>query len=459
VSDYEPRLRAALQRAADQAPTPAVFDRGLTRRVRMRLLARVSIAVTTVAVLVGGSVVAGTRLFSAPTPKPANQDESVGPWTRNLYVLDPANLGDRSFVRAFAETSVPRLLHGLTAGYYTAGYDPQMTLSPDGSRLYVVSSFTAAGIDSYRNVIDTYDTRTGKRLSRTTLPELDGTNKDRTLHKLPVFAPDFVSSLDGRRLYLGETTIRRGPVRRKTLLGTFDTATSELLPNSIEIPDCDVRVLLPGAADSLVVACSATGEARSVPATNFVYFLEVADDGSAASFERLDLSAADTLAWAVRSADGRTIYAVTRDAHVYGIDATTRRIVGETDLDLEADVRQESTELSPDGAKVQTQKVALSPDGSILYLGTALRGAPSVVDADGISAFDTRTWQRIQAVRTEDHFWTMTLGPGGDRIYAPSFDEPSWSIQVFDARTLEQLGTIEDVGRTPALIEVPRLGR
>jgi hypothetical protein len=81
------------------------------------------------------------------------------------------------------------------------------------------------------------------------------------------------------------------------------------------------------------------------------------------------------------------------------------------------------------------------------------------VESDRIVAYDTRSWSEISSVEAHDFFWTMTLGPGGDRIYAPTFDEPTWSIQVFDAHTLEQLGTVEDVGRTPSLIEVPKLGR
>lgn len=53
----------------------------------------------------------------------------------------------------------------------------------------------------------------------------------------------------------------------------------------------------------------------------------------------------------------------------------------------------------------------------------------------------------------------MTLGPDAERIYAPTYGEQRWSIQVFDAQTLQQLGTIEHVGRGPALVEIPRVGR
>ncbi|HEY7875506.1 MAG TPA: PQQ-binding-like beta-propeller repeat protein [Actinomycetota bacterium] len=419
----------------------------------MRSFVRVATAVMTVAVLAVGAVVGGTRLFDTARPKPAG-DHSIGPWTDELYVLDPTNRypGLEAAVYALDETSRPELLQRRSAGRYRAGYDPQLTLSPDGSRAYVMSTLQADSIQNRQNVIDTYDTGTGERHARATLPELDGTNKNRTLHKPPIYAPDFVSSFDGARLYLGESTIRRGPVRSKALVGTFDTETNSLLPNSIDLPDCTRMVLLPRGENALSVVCSFTatpGRASTVPTTNFVYFLQVDGDGSAASFERLDLPRAgvsdEEIAWASASSDGGTIYAVTRAGHVYVVDAVTQEL--RTEVDLEPRV------------KVQTQKVALSSDGSTLYVGTAPLGSSSIVDANGIAAYDVRTWDQIASVRAEDFFWTMTLGPGGRRIYAPSFDEPSWSIQVFDARSLEQLGTVGDVGRTPVLAEVPRLGR
>jgi DNA-binding beta-propeller fold protein YncE len=453
MNDFEPKVRAALSRAAQGAPSPAVFERSLARRARARFAVMAAAAVVALASVVTGSVVLGGRLVSTPDPAPASNDHEIGPWTSSLYVLDPHNLGEQSMVYAVAETDEVDLDGQVTVtGSYPAGYDPQITLSPDGSRLFVVSSLMPSGVESYRNVIDTYDTRTEERIARATLPELDGVNVNRTLHKGPVLTPDFVASADGSRLYIGESTQRRGPVRARMLIGTFDTATNSLQANSFEITDCNIRVLLPGLEpNELTVVCSATTNHRTVPATNFVYFLEVADDGSLIDSRRLDLPPTGTgrgdIAWAQASADGTVIYAVTQDGHVFELDVAHQDVADQEDLGTWAN------------ETVQMQKVLLSPDGDTLYVGTTGSGSSSVVNANGIRAFDTTSWEPVGSVTTDDFYWTLALGPGGERLYAPTFGEPTWSIQVFDADTLEQLRTIEDVGDTPALIEVPRLGR
>lgn len=415
------------------------------RRVRTRRSMQAIVAATAV-VFVAAGVVYAARTVSDPPPKPpANEDVVPGPEGRGLYLLDWLNSGAPTQVVSIdAQTEKPLQL------FASEGANPQMALAPDGSRLYVVSSLQPEGIDSYKNVIDTFDTTTGRRVTRAPLPELDGINKDRTISKLPPYTSDFVPSLDGSRIYLGESTIRRGPTPRKWLVGTFDTASNELLANSIELPDCMNRVFLPGAEpDVLTVVCSNLTANSAASTTNFVYFLRVADDGSAADVERVDLpdvgAGPNLVAGAASTFDGQTVYAVTRFAHVYVLDVGSRSLVDEADLRI------------PGQRTVQMGKVLLATSGRELYVGTG--GGSDLVEADGITSFVTGNWVPIgSSSEIKRPYWSLALGPGEDYIYAPTFGEPAWRIQKFDARTFQQRPGIRGAAQAPTIVQVPRLG-
>ena len=450
MNDFETRLRASLDRTAQRAPVPSPIEGGTMKRIRMRRGMKAA-ALGVAAVLAITGVATAIRLGDRNTPPPANHGENVGPYTHWLYVLDPKNLDAHTQVLALDPATEE------VVQTYPAGYDPQMALSPDGSRLYVTSSVAPKGINSFSSVIDVFDTSSGERLERASLPELNGTYAGRTLHKGPVFNPDFTTSLDGSRIYLGESTVRRGPVRATARVGTFDTSSNELLPNSVELRDCNTRILLPGPSpQSLTAACSATSNHVTVPRRNFLYFLTIDDDGSATP-HRLDLPDSDeagrfydNLAWAASSLDGKTIYAVTGDGHVFVIDAARAQLVQEADLDVQP------------GFGVQMPKVLISADSATLYVGIGF-ATGSIVDARTIAAYDVRTWEEIGRVETDFDFFGLALGPDGTDLYAPTWrspgDEKTSVLQVFDARTLEPTGTIGGVGQTPALVEVPRLGR
>jgi DNA-binding beta-propeller fold protein YncE len=400
------------------------------------------------AVLAIGGVATAVRLGDRRTPPPAHHGENVGPYTHWLYVAD-SSYGHEKVLAVDTEAGTG------VAQTFPAGAYPLMTSSPDGSRLYVMSDVEPAGVDSFGSVIDTWDARTGKRLTRTALPELDGTFKYRTGYKLPPFSSDFVASLDGSRIYLGERTLRRGSTRALPLIGTFDTSDNSLLANSVEIPDCWTHVLVPGTtADELTVVCSTTSAHATVPATNFVYFLRISDDGSAISSRRVDLPSTEEgreeLAWAAGSPDNETIYAVTVNGRVFTIDVAGQRLESQVDLDL-----------WPNDT-VQLGKVVLSPDAETLYLGTASAGGPSIVDANRIRAFATDGWSQLREAEL-DWYWSLALGPDGTDLYAPTFGRSGRTtdayLQVYDAATLERKASLTGIGISPNLVEVPRLGR
>jgi DNA-binding beta-propeller fold protein YncE len=401
------------------------------------------------AVLLAVTGAATALHLTSDKPAPADHSDG-GAYSRWLYVLYQNNIGRDSLVVAL-DPETRRLMRT----FLPVDRDPQLTLSPDGGKLYVLSTRVPNGrLDAMTDVITTFDTSTGKELTYASLPVLDGTTVNRTLHELPLSNPDFETSRDGSRLFLGEATVRRGPARSRVLIGTFDTSANELLPNSAAVPGCVNKVLLPGTEPNLLtVACSNIGDHSTVPSTNFLYFLDISDDGSVVSTSRLDLpstykdAATDQMAGADASADGSTIYVVSRGGQVFAIDASTQQIKDQIDL-----------ELWPNHS-VQSPKVVLSDDGRVLYVGTLPGSQPSIIDAKGITAFDTSSWRRIGSVTATDFYWSLALGPGGSKLYAPSFGDPDWTIQVFDAATLEELDPIRGGGHNPVFVETARLGR
>jgi PQQ-like domain len=464
MNDFESRLRTSLTHSAQRAPAPSPLEGGTMKRIRARRTIQ-AVALGAVALLAIAGAATAIRLGDRDVRPPANHGENVGPYTHWLYALDANGLEYRNGLGGSRVLAVDPAT-GDVVRTFRGGYDPQMTLSPDGSRLFVISTRTPSGIDSYTTVIDAFDTKSGMRLSRTSLPELDGASKSRTLHKLPVFAPDFTTSLDGRRIYLGERTPRRGPVRASAYVGTYDTATEELLPNSVQIIDCDTGVFLPGgSADMLTVVCSRFNNHPTVPAKNFLYFLHIGDDGLDASPQRVDLPDFkeklgsttrfyENISWAAASADGNTVYAVTRDGHVYVVDATTRALVSEANLDVR------------DGFGVQQPAVLLGPDDKTMYVGIGYAGG-NISAVRQVMAYDTTTWRLIAAGSIDPASFGIALGPGGGSLFAPTWEDPNSlvdnhsSLRIFDidGGTIEQRGEISGVGATVTVLEVPRLGR
>ncbi|MGA8599293.1 MAG: hypothetical protein WB676_31625, partial [Bryobacteraceae bacterium] len=143
-------------------------------------------------------------------------------WTRPqpgwLYVLDPRSESDRPGSRVWLlDPGTSKVM-----GSFSAGYEPDFALSPDGSRLYVASGEREDG------ELAVIDTNSGK-IRHISFP-------DRTLYRpwyygLPPYSSMAVSS-DGRVCrILGQHVVSPGKI--ENLVWTFDTRSGRLLPATI----------------------------------------------------------------------------------------------------------------------------------------------------------------------------------------------------------------------------------
>lgn len=451
MSDLERRLEDAMRRQADEAGDPRPLTSRELKRVRTTHAALGALA--GLVLIAGGLSIAALR---SPEPGPQfvsvpHPIQHVGPYTHRLYVLD-----------ARPEQVVVALQpRGRTADVvdrYDVGSGAYIELSPDGRRLYALAFIEDEG--DYQTMA-TYDTRTGERLDLAPvageLPE--GWQPEQ--YKIWPFNDGLVSSPDGGRLYFVERSLTKRQEHDSIWIGTYDTSRGSVLPASAEIQGCDQRVLFPQIGGRLVIACTRSTDCcyEAYSETSDVRWLTIGDDGSTVHSHVVPLSpprsssvADDSgpIASAVESPDGRWIYVVTLTGRVFVVDVQRERVDRVIDLELIGSF------------EVSGPRVALSPDGKTLYLGASDTVEITQGDATSIQRFDVATWRRTGRTHAELPFHSLAFGPDGDYLYAMTPEAMRGStapIQVFDARTLEQVGGIRDHLDQPVLAEVPRLGR
>jgi outer membrane protein assembly factor BamB len=117
----------------------------------------------------------------------AQENQAPGDASGKLYVLDAGNN------RKKPQILVVDPSNGKVIRTYRAGYQPDMTLSPDGKLLYLSSSIenAASGLE---NFLDIYDTASGALLNHISNPEA-------LQHKIPVYGTSMVMSRGGKRIY------------------------------------------------------------------------------------------------------------------------------------------------------------------------------------------------------------------------------------------------------------------
>ena len=170
-------------------------------------------------------------IILAAIPKSHAQENQVAPSDASgkLYVLDAGN------DRIKPQVLVVDPSNGTVIRTYRSGYQPDMTLSPDGRLLYISSSFenAASGMESF---LDIYDSASGALLSHISSPEA-------LQHKVPVYGTSMVMSRDGKRIYMEKyhwVPERPGPAGCYT--SVFDTESRRFLVN-ISVSNCGVAVL------------------------------------------------------------------------------------------------------------------------------------------------------------------------------------------------------------------------
>lgn len=375
------------------------------------------------------STVEGCAPVSAavlPTATPIATPEPIRPPTASpvplsrhaIYVVDPRN-GDLVSQILVVDPDARRVERT-----FQARYTPDIAFSPEGKRLYVADSYNARVIrGKHHDVVSVYDAATGELLHD------DVEVPTRLLYK--VFPSGGMSNLvisrDGKRLFVGQYG---DPDIHALRLAVVDTDSLAVL-GEFTYP-CGGYQLLP-LADGRLVCAGFSEPTLFDPSTGKTTLIAAA----------LPASSAATV-----SAFGDRLYLVSNDANAPAYV---------TVVDLAAsppDVLMDHAALDvPTGSQVSLGQIALSPDELRLYVGfvhAENRGSGTV---DEIDAFDTRTWQRIGALKPTDPAWQFAASADGAQFY--TVNPFKRSLSIFDAATFAEIGVMRDLGDTPALIVVP----
>jgi YVTN family beta-propeller protein len=346
-----------------------------------------------------------------------------------LYVLDSNNGADTSQILV-VDPDQPRVVDTIRTDY-----NPDMTLSADGSRLYVVS-----GAPALLYVIDTMD---GRVIGTAGVPERE------TYISIPSFSSMAVSG-DGNVLYLLKARLTgSGEDQPDYSVAMFDVRLGGFLPEEFALPSCGAGRFVPMPGQTQFwVHCTESNDLRSLPQAS----------GPRATVEpRLDLP------WGPRHLPGPTpgapkilvppAFRHTVYTFFYPDAQTVLAVMGNEEI-FELDSQSGQTWTT--AARGRTDRCVpsgiwpRSPDGARLYLGSAsLDDHARMLGSNEIHAFDTHTWQHVATVKTKGRFWSLTLSKDGSTLYAISPERSS--IYVIDAATYQNLRTIKDIGSTPAL--------
>lgn len=401
-----------------------------------------------VAALVGVGLLSGP----ATSPRPPSAPARVGPYTHRLYVVDATS--DAHVVALDTRGGAIETVHS-----YAVGGQAEVALSPDGARLYALAFRPGRA----RQTLSTFDTRTTRITDEAPIESLlpEGWN---TEQYQSTCCTGLYSSPDGGRLYFTERSYTRRHAADGIWIGTFDTVAGRLLPEAAEISGCDRRTIVALANATIVVVCSHSNCCQAYSQTNDVRWLTIAADGSTEESHVVPLTPPSTgtsadvsgeLAWAVASPDRRWIYAVTRTGLLFVIDVRAETVKRVVQLDLAGSF------------EVTGEKVALSPDGSMLFVGASDADLVTAGLASSIQRFDVASWRRTGRVRAAAPFYSLAFGPKDDgRLYVFSPGGTSaWvgprtpSVEVLDPASLRQVDAVMPPFEAPILGMVPALDR
>ena len=176
----------------------------------------------------------------------ASSNKSHSGW---LYVVDTLDGSYKSEI-LLVDPTVGEIVKS-----YSAGYRPDIILSPDGSRLYVASQRVNPSTQLLEGILQTYDTVSGALIG--TAP-----NPDMLVSTLPIYKTKMAMSPSGRYLYMlkdhntDETT--------DFYVSAFDTQRGRVLHDHVSIPECNA-VLLPTSRDlDLFVGCMDSAYVREI---------------------------------------------------------------------------------------------------------------------------------------------------------------------------------------------------
>jgi hypothetical protein len=364
-----------------------------------------------------------------------------------LYVVDSKRNASESAVLVLDPDK------GRVVASFSGGYQPDVAVSPDGSRLYFSYSEYENPSEGKLRVIDTSTGAVVKELP----------NKDRWLTDAYSYAPNMVLSRDGTWLYLFKAIAAQSSTY---YIEVFDTRQNAFLPNRAELPDCVSATMVPSVVgDGVYVICHETREVlfvgvnpHSKTAGPSAVALDVGN-GLGPPPRKIDPQTHEKrnryhTATGFQNLDGKTFTVITIDGLFLRGDVSSGRTIdhGSIDPRIGGTTTNPATPDSPgwlDDRWVRAQAPVLSPDGKRFYLGLGtnkLRYHGSQF-LDEIAVLDAGSLELVNSLNPNRTFWSFALSSKRNRIYVVDPDHAV--ISILDANNGRELGVVRGVGTYP----------
>jgi hypothetical protein len=351
---------------------------------------------------------------------------NVRQWTRPqsgwLYVLDSNNMGDSAQVLLIDPT------RSAVVGSIQVGYAPDIALSPDGSRLYVVSG--------PRGVISVIDTQTASLLQE--FPE-----EDRVVQLLAPVVPTMTVSPNGHWLAVIETT-GSTPETATYSLSIFDALNNYSLAGHTSMDTCGIGRLVWMNDAQAFIQCFLYNNINVLTLNRFgqpsvaglVQLPETSRPAGEAGYGLAKHGGRVT--HVAFLPDGQNAVVFSALGEVYGANLTSKQF-------------SKKIGLLVGGSYSPLRNWPRSSDGRKVYIGTgdvSMRTTGSG-EASEIDVFDTQSGQYTVKFKTSSPFWSLALSKDDRYLYGVA--RIARKIIIFDASTYRETGGIENVGASPTV--------
>lgn len=336
------------------------------------------------------------------------------PAGRGLYVLDTNDGGAGSQVMLIDITT------GKVSKTYSAGFHPDMALSPDGTRLYITSTRVSGVEGSGQSLLETYDTESGTLIGTVSNPESFQST-------MPIYGSSMAMSHSGRYIYMLKLHNTKGLTEE--YITAFDTMQSRFLKDHISLDDeCDI-VMLPTSLDlTLDVACGNTAQLREVTLGDAV---EPVKD------KALPIKTAQSLEkWgAVFLQPGeRNVALVSASGSAFAIDRSSAAV-------------QHLAVTSQTAPWIQ--RGLMPENGTAVYFSSARvkRAYPNGLDT--ILVADPMSLVPLGTIAATQPFFSIELSRDGSTLYMVNPEQAS--ITVVDSGSLREVRRLAPIGHTPTI--------
>jgi DNA-binding beta-propeller fold protein YncE len=349
-----------------------------------------------------------------------------------LYIVDSKN-GRQEAQVLLVDPSAGRVVK-----VFNTGMNPDIALSPDGTRLYLASSqVTPEGIASEELAV--IDTSTGASL-------LTVSNSKRVTYNVIPPSSALAISPNGRWLYVMKYEVISN-LNTLYWIETFDTVSGKFLPGKADLSGCGWGRLLPLDRNrEIQVVCEQSKDVRLLKIDQrgaaLVAAAQFAQGNSASApsvnFERrAGKLQSNLVADSFRSGGSRNI-TVLRDGRVLSYDAATNALAEVAAPELPANA--------------WIQSIAKAKGNNWLYFGLRVPTLASIETESESEIVSLNVSNFLQAAsnKTSQRFHYLYVSRDGRWLYAVNTLDSN--LLIIEAATLKEVKELSDLGQTPSLI-------